>query len=190
MAYAHALLELSPDVALGGFEAGHGIGFGLINVGCSLMDGHVDAGRLSAGIQHHLADIAKGDTRIGELALDHDADLFPQRLRHAILMMLSPPMFGHPSPPRSCAPSGPEPIRRAGKPIRIAEMDGATWLLLGAQGAGGIDGGGAARGDEAGQGRDDADDQGCRRRRLSGQRMKRRKVGCARRGRRRRRWGR
>ena len=107
MAHAHALLKLVPDVAFGGIEPGNGISFGLRNVGDGLSDGDVDAGRFAPGVEHHLADVAESDARIGELALEHGADLLLERLRYAILMVFSPAMFG--MRPSQCAPRGPEP---------------------------------------------------------------------------------
>ena len=109
VAHAHALFDLEADVALGGFKPGDGVFFGLGDVGDCAVEGDVDARGLAAGVEHHFADVAEGDARIDELALDHGADLFAQRFGYAVLMMFASPVLRH------------DPRSSAGKPFRIAE---------------------------------------------------------------------
>ena len=59
------------------------------------IHGYIDKCRLAPGIQNHLADMAESDSGVGKLPLDHGPDLFPQRLRHAILVVLPPSMLRH-----------------------------------------------------------------------------------------------
>jgi hypothetical protein len=50
---------------------------------------------IAAGIQRHLGYIAEIDARVHQLALNENANLQPQRLRHPVLMVLPRSMFGH-----------------------------------------------------------------------------------------------
>ena len=97
VAHAHALFELEADKAFGCFEAGDGVVFGFSDVGDGAIEGDIDAGGLGAGVEDDFTDIAEGDAGIGELALDHGADFFAQRLGYAILMMFASAMLRHES---------------------------------------------------------------------------------------------
>src|SRR5580658_744079 len=110
VADAHALLQFKANVALGGFEAGDSVLFGLLDIGHGAIDSHIDAGRFAARIEDHFADVTEGDARIGQLAFDHGPDLLAQGFGHAILMMFTRSMLRHDVLPSS------------GKPFRITEV--------------------------------------------------------------------
>ncbi len=95
VAHAHALQQFVADEAPGCSQ----------RLSCLLflhfaaIDSDVDPRGLAAGVDHHLTDIGEADAGVSEFAHDHAADLFAQRFRDAVAMVLSCPWFHHGNSP-------------------------------------------------------------------------------------------
>src|SRR5580698_10995889 len=91
MPHTHAFQQFMADIASCCHESIDRLRF-LI---WAAIHGDINQGRFAPWIQYDLCDVGKADTWIGELALDHGSNFFTQRLRHAILMVFTGPLFWH-----------------------------------------------------------------------------------------------
>src|SRR3974390_3509995 len=106
MSDAHAFFQFVANEALGCLESRDRVLLGLIDVSYRAVYRHINPRRSSSRIQYNFCHVAEIDARIGELALDHGSDFFPQGFSHPVLMMFSCSVLRHGALPAQVNHSG------------------------------------------------------------------------------------